>query len=134
MEIPQSKNNFHCENPIGLFFGKDHHERPIAVAMQESQKGKFGLVFHYNAKGKPYATIIEGGFARCPEKAKLKDKGGKLAFVDRHIPKKGENFNSYIVYGAKGSQKIFPMAKEKEACLRGDLGIRIGSVSPAHKF
>ncbi|MFA6329727.1 MAG: hypothetical protein WCX64_03535 [Candidatus Micrarchaeia archaeon] len=134
MEIPQLKNNFHCEKPIDLFFGKDHLGRPIAVAMQENNRGKFGMIFDYDVKGRPVTKEAAGGEARCPEKTKLHTKDGKLVFVDRHDPRKGEDFTSYILHGPAGSQRTFPMQKAARTCLRGELGTRIGEASPKHGF
>ncbi|MFA5247546.1 MAG: hypothetical protein WC408_06700 [Candidatus Micrarchaeia archaeon] len=133
MEIPPSKNNFHCERQIDLFFGKDHQNRRIAVAIQENDSGKFGMVFHY-ANDKPSKIDITGGHARCPEKTKLSSKNGKLAFVERRLPRKGEDFLAYITYKQAGSKALtFPMDKTKP-CVRRELGIRIGELMPKHKF
>ena len=134
MKIPESKDRFHPEKPIDVFFGKDHAERPIAVAIQENASGKTGMIFHYDAKGLPSTTDIAGGHARCPEKTKLTSTNQKIAFVERRLPRNGEDFLSYITFKRAGSKaKAFPMEKAKP-CLRRELGIRIGESMPRHKF
>jgi len=134
MKTPENIGDFHCEKGIDLFFGKDHLGRPIAVAIQENSSGKLGMLFHYDAKNLPSKIDIEGGHARCPEKTKLISKNGKLAFVERQLPRKGEDFHAYITYkGAKTKAMTFPMNKASP-CLRYQLGNKIGEMMPKHKF